>query len=56
MVAVAACYVYRKQVRSHQTLKVNSSAEILKLPYFLNTESMLFNNCVKLINFKMNWI
>uniref|UniRef100_A0A8C1R9P4 ANKH inorganic pyrophosphate transport regulator a n=1 Tax=Cyprinus carpio TaxID=7962 RepID=A0A8C1R9P4_CYPCA len=38
MVAVAACYVYRKQVRSNQIAEVNGSAEILQLlsylPYF----------------------
>lgn len=38
MVAVAACYVYRKQVRSDQTAEVNGSVEILQhvsyLPYF----------------------
>lgn len=38
MVAVAACYVYRKQVRNHRTAKVNGCAEILQLvssaPYY----------------------
>lgn len=34
MVAVAACYVYRKQVRNHRAVKVYINIKEGVLPYF----------------------